>query len=59
MAVTNKLVHGTNYVELEGVEDDDKPTEDIGVNSKFFELDTGKEYYFDGEQWQEKGGANS
>lgn len=59
MAVTNKLVHGTNYVELEGVEDDNKPTEDIGVNSKFFELDTGKEYYFDGEQWQEKGGANS
>ncbi len=59
MAVTNKLVHGTNYVELEGVEDDDKPTEDIGINSKFYELDTGKEYYFDGEQWQEKGGASS
>lgn len=57
MAVTNKLVHGTNYVELEGVEDDDKPTEDIGINSKFFELDTGKEYYFDGTAWQEKGGA--
>lgn len=59
MAVTNKLVHGTNYVELEGVEDDDKPTEDIGINSKFYELDTGKEFYFDGEQWQEKGGASS
>ena len=59
MAVTNKLVHGTNYVELEGVEDDDKPTEDIGVNSKFYELDTGKEYYFDGAQWQEKGGAST
>lgn len=59
MAITNKLVHGTNYVELEGVEDDDKPTEDIGVNSKFYELDTGKEYYFDGTQWQEKGGAST
>ena len=42
MAVTNKLVHCTNYVELEGVEDDDKPTEHIGVNSKFYELATGK-----------------
>ena len=59
MAVTDRLNHGTNYVELEGVEDDDKPTEGIGVNSKFFELDTGKEFYFDGEQWQEKGGASS
>lgn len=59
MSITNKLNHGTNYVELEGVEDDVKPTEGIGVNSKFFELDTGKEFYFDGTQWQEKGGASS
>lgn len=59
MSVTNKLNHGTNYVELEGVADDDKPTENIGVNSKFFELDTGKEFYFDGNEWQEKGGTSS
>jgi hypothetical protein len=57
MAITNKLAHGTDYVELEGVADDDKPTENIGVNSKFYELDTGKEYYFDGDAWQEVGGA--
>ena len=54
--ITNKLVHDTEYVELEGVSDDDKPTEGIGVNSKFYELDTNKTYYFDGSAWQEIGG---
>lgn len=54
--VTNKLCNATNYVELEGVSDDDKPTENIGVNSKFLELDTGKQFYFDGESWAEIGG---
>lgn len=57
MAVTNKLSHATNYVELEGVSDDDKPTENIGVNSKFHELDTNDTYYFDGSAWQKVGGA--
>ena len=57
MAITNKLSHTTDYVELEGVSDDDKPTENIGVNSKFHELDTGDVYYFDGETWNKVGGA--
>jgi len=56
MAITNKLSHETNYVELEGTSQDVKPLEGIGVNSKFFELDTKKEFYFDGEDWQEIGG---
>ena len=56
MAITNRLSHGTDYVELEGTSQDDKPLEGIGVNSKFFELDTKKEFYFDGEDWQEIGG---
>lgn len=57
MAITNKLSHGTDYVELEGLSTDDpKPTEGIGVNSKFYELDTNKAYYFDGETWSEIGG---
>lgn len=56
MAITNKLSHGTDYVELEGVSTDTKPTEGIGVNSKFYELDTGKQFYFDGEAWAEIGG---
>ena len=55
--ITNKLSHTTNYVELEGVSDDDKPTEGIGVNSKFYELDTGDVYYFDGTTWNKVGGA--
>lgn len=49
--VTNRLVHDTLYVELEGVSTDTKPTENIGVNSKFYELDTGDVYYFDGSAW--------
>lgn len=57
MAITNKLSHATNYVELEGVSDDDKPTENIGVNSKFHELDTNDTYYFDGSAWQKVGGT--
>lgn len=56
MAITNKLSHGTDYVELEGTSQDTKPEEGIGVNSKFYELDTNKVYYFDGEDWGEVGG---
>lgn len=56
MAITNKLSHGTDYVELEGTSQDDKPLENIGVNSKFHELDTNKKFYFDGEDWMEIGG---
>lgn len=56
MAITNKLAHATDYVELEGKSTDTKPTDGIGINSKFHALDTGKTYYFDGEEWQEVGG---
>jgi hypothetical protein len=56
MAITNKLSHGTNYVELEGTSQDDKPEEGIGVNSKFYELDTGDTYYWTGEAWAKVGG---
>ena len=51
MAITNKLSRDSSYVELEGVSTDTKPTEGIGVNSKFYELDTGDFYYFDGSAW--------
>lgn len=57
MAITNKLSRATDYVELEGLSTDDpKPTEGIGVNSKFYELDTNDEYYFDGTSWNKVGG---
>ena len=49
--ITNKLSRDSSYVELEGESSDTKPTEGIGVNSKFYELDTGDFYYFDGSAW--------
>ena len=51
------MAHSTNYFEFEGLSTDDKPTEDVAVNSKFYELDTKDEYYFDGSDWQKVGGA--
>lgn len=56
MAITNKLSRATNYVELEGTSQDTKPLEGIGVNSKFYELDTNDTYYFDGSAWAKVGG---
>lgn len=56
--ITNKLAQATNYVELEGLHGDTKPTEGIGVNSKFYELDTGDTYYFNGSAWAKVGGAS-
>lgn len=55
--ITSKLSRGTDYVELEGTSQDTKPEEGIGVNSKFYELDTGDTYYFTGEAWAKVGGA--
>lgn len=55
MAITNKLAHDTSYVELEGKSTDTKPLEDIGENSKFFELDTGDTYYFTNGAWAKVG----
>ena len=54
--ITNRLSHNSAYVELEGVSRDVKPTENIGVNSKFYELDTNDVFYFDGTAWQKVGG---
>ena len=57
MAITNKLSRATNYVELEGESGDTKPTDGIGINSKFYELDTNDEFYFDGTTWNKVGGG--
>lgn len=59
MAITNKLSHGTDYVELEGTSQDTKPLERIGVNSKFYELDTNDVYFFDGEDWTQVGSVEA
>ena len=55
--ITNRLARNSQYVELEGESGDEKPTENIGVNSKFYELDTNDVYYFDGSTWSKVGGG--
>ena len=60
MITVNKVISGYEYgtdpvevkpqVELKGLSTDEKPT-DCGVNSLFWELDTGDFYYFDGTEW--------
>lgn len=40
--------------EFKGLSTDTKPT-DCGVNSLFWELNTGDFYYFDGENWAKVG----
>lgn len=55
--ITNKNSHDTLYVELEGESGDTKPTDDVGINSKFYELDTGDTFYFDGSTWKKVGGG--
>lgn len=57
--ITDKMAHDSLYVELEGESEDTKPTTSIGVNSKFYELDTGDVYYFDGSAWQKIGGSST
>lgn len=42
----------------EGINKDEKPTDDIMTNAKFHELDTDDWYYFDGAAWQKVGGDN-
>lgn len=49
MAVTLKGNNGT----YEGTSEDNKPL-DVPVNTEFFELDTGKTYYYNGESWNEE-----
>ena len=41
--------------DLMGLSTDTKPTEDVDINTKFLELDTGDFYYFDGTEWLKVG----
>ena len=45
-----------NEHEYKGESTDTKPTENVAVNSIFFELDTGDFYYFNGTAWAKIGG---
>ena len=59
MAITNmgspNGASGARF-DLIGLSSDTKPTENIEVNSLFFELDTGDAYYYTGESWAKVGG---
>lgn len=59
MSVTLKDQRKGNEYSFKGLSTDDKPTEGVGVNSLFWELDTNDNYYFDGEAWQEVGSSVS
>ena len=58
MAITSKpITHGKER-EYRGLSTDTKPTVNVGLNSLFFELDTGKFYYWSGKApWAEIGTA--
>ena len=52
---------GTGEFEFKGLHADSKPTGEVngkkvGVNSLFFELDTGDLYYYTGSDWTKVGG---
>lgn len=53
MAITLSQYNNAEGKKYSGVSTDQKPTENVGVNDVFFELDTGKFYYFDGTEWGE------
>ena len=59
MAITNMgYPNGASGARFDfiGLSSDSKPTENIEVNSLFFELDTGDAYYYTGESWAKVGG---
>lgn len=46
----------TSDYDFKGLSTDTKPTENVGCNSLFLELDTGDFYYFNGKTWNMVGG---
>lgn len=60
MVTTLKMVSGETISDAQymGLSTDSQPTK-APVNALFLELDTGKFYYFDGEDWAEMGGSSS
>ena len=58
MAVTIHDERPMGYREYIGLSTDDKPTENVVVNSLFFEADTGDFYYYTGDEWSKVGGGS-
>ena len=55
--ITRNIYSYSDDLSYQGLSDDTKPTENVGINALFLELDTGDFYYFDGEDWQKVGGS--
>ena len=57
--ITRNRYDYSEDLSYQGLSTDTKPTENVGINALFLELDTGDFYYFDGEDWTEVGQAPS
>lgn len=55
--VTRQINNRFGVMDYKGLSTDVKPTETVGVNALFLELDTGDFYYFDGTTWNKVGGS--
>ena len=55
MAITMRDQRMSDNYSFMGLSTDNKPEENVGVNSLFWELDTNDTYYFDGEEWLKVG----
>lgn len=53
--VTRQINNRFGVMDYKGLSRDAKPTDDVGVNALFLELDTGDFYYFDGTTWKKVG----
>ena len=51
----NNLLNERAKTIYEGLSTDSKPTEGVGLNALFLELDTGDFYYFNGTAWAKVG----
>ena len=49
--ITRNRYDYSEDIAYQGLSTDEKPTENVAINSLFVEFDTGDVYYFDGEDW--------
>lgn len=49
--ITKQINNRFGIADYKGLSTDTKPTETVGLNALFLELDTGDFYYFNGAQW--------
>ena len=57
--ITRNRYDYSEDLSYQGLSTDSKPTENVGINALFLELDTGDFYYFDGTDWTKVGQAPS